>query len=285
MWDLLAMLGLALVGRRFGGNELAATLAFAWVAFPFTQYASSSNTNDAIEPALLVWAFWVATSQFGRGIFTALSSWTKFAPLLLLPLWSGYPEARRARPAARFAAGFLLATAAAFCVLLFEPSPIHGARVFFDHTIKIQIDRSSPFSLWDWGQYHARRLPDLRFVQHILEACLVVFALALGWWPRRRSPLQFAALTGALLIGFEIVLTHWSYLYVPWFFPFVAFALLASPSLLHRHANGLAGGGAAGAVALDEDAFDPHVAGRRLEPDGHAGDEPPDRPLGHAPDH
>jgi hypothetical protein len=39
--------------------------------------------------------------------------------------------------------------------------------------------------------------------------------------------LQLAALTGVLLIGFELVLTHWFYLYIPWFFPFVAFALLA----------------------------------------------------------
>ena len=30
-----------------------------------------------------------------------------------------------------------------------------------------------------------------------------------------------------MLIGFEIVLTHWFYLYVAWFFPFVAFAVLA----------------------------------------------------------
>ena len=51
--DLLALLGLALVGRRLGGPRLAATLAFAWVAWPFTQYASSSNTNDLIMPALL----------------------------------------------------------------------------------------------------------------------------------------------------------------------------------------------------------------------------------------
>ena len=43
--------------------------------------------------------------------------------------------------------------------------------------------------------------------------------------PRRKSPLQLAALTAALLIGFELVLTHWFYLYIPWFFPFVAFAV------------------------------------------------------------
>ena len=41
----------------------------------------------------------------------------------------------------------------------------------------------------------------------------------------REAPLQLAALTAALLIGFELVLTHWFYLYIPWFFPFVAFAL------------------------------------------------------------
>jgi hypothetical protein len=35
-----------------------------------------------------------------------------------------------------------------------------------------------------------------------------------------------AALTAVLLVGFELVLTHWSYLYLPWFFPFVAMALV-----------------------------------------------------------
>jgi hypothetical protein len=61
----------------------------------------------------------------------------------------------------------------------------------------------------------------------VLEVLLVAGALAAGLWPRRKSPLQLAALTGALLVGFELVLTHWFYLYLPWFFPFAAFALLA----------------------------------------------------------
>jgi hypothetical protein len=30
-----------------------------------------------------------------------------------------------------------------------------------------------------------------------------------------------------LLLGFELVLTHWFYLYIPWFFPFAAYAVLA----------------------------------------------------------
>ena len=60
----------------------------------------------------------------------------------------------------------------------------------------------------------------------MLEVLLVVGAVAAAFVPRTKTPLQLAALTGALLIGFEIVLTHWFYLYIPWFFPFVVFALL-----------------------------------------------------------
>ena len=112
-------------------------------------------------------------------------------------------------------------------MLLLEPSPLHAAHVFFDRTVKNQIDRESPFSLWDWRQYHARGIPNLHVVQYVLEGLLVVASVAFAFVPRRKSPLQLAALTGALLIGFELVLTHWFYLYIPWFFPFVAFALLA----------------------------------------------------------
>jgi hypothetical protein len=56
----------------------------------------------------------------------------------------------------------------------------------------------------------------------------VIGAIAAAFFPPRKTPLQLAALTGALLIGFEVVLTHWFYLYVPWFFPFVAVAVIAS---------------------------------------------------------
>ena len=57
---------------------------------------------------------------------------------------------------------------------------------------------------------------------------LLIGAFAVYFVPRTKNPLQVAALSGALLIGFELVLTHWFYLYIPWFFPFVAIALLAT---------------------------------------------------------
>jgi hypothetical protein len=231
LFDLLCLLGLILVGFRFGGARLAVTLAFAWVAYPFTQYASSSNTNDAVMPAILIWGFWLCSSPWARGAATALASWTKFAVFLLAPLWLSYPDGlRRPRAKAAFAAAFVAATLAAFSILLLEPNPVHAARVFWDRTLGWQITRESPFSLWDWGQYHARGIPDLRVVQWVLEGVLAVGAIAAYFLPRRKSPLQLAALTAALLIGFELVLTHWFYLYIPWFFPFAAIALLARPA-------------------------------------------------------
>ena len=224
-FDLLCILGLALVGLRFGGPLFGATLAFAWTAYPFTQYASSSNTNDALLPAFLIWGFWLVTSPWARGAFAAFAGWTKFAALLVAPMWLTYRLTRE--QVVRAAAGFAVATLAAFSIVLLEPNIGHALRVFWERTVSWQVSRESPFSIWDWRQYHAKGIPDLHIVQRFLQALLVAAALVFAFVPQRKTPLQLAALTGALLLGFELVLTHWSYLYIPWFFPFVAYATLA----------------------------------------------------------
>jgi hypothetical protein len=231
VFDLLAVLGLAAVGLRFGGAPLAAMLAFAWAAYPFTQYAANANTNDTLMPALLVWAFYFLASDVGRGGLAALAGWAKFAALIVAPLWASYPTVRRPRHALLFALGFSLATVACGWIVLLDGNPAHALHVFWERTISIQVHRSSPFSIWDWGQYHAAGLPDLHVLQKVLQALLVLGALAVFVVPRQKSPLQLAALTAALMIGFQIVLTHWSLLYITWFFPFAALALLSGRCL------------------------------------------------------
>ena len=228
LFDFLCLLGMALVGLRYGGPLLAGVLALAWSAFPFTTYVLMSNTNDTIVPVFLIWGFLFASRAWARGVGVALSGWTKFATLVVAPLWLTYPgPVRRPRPALAFAAGFVVASVAALSILLLDAHPIQAAQTFYERTLKTQVTRESPFSLWDWAQYHARGIPDLHVVQWLLEGLLVVGAVAAAFFPSRKSPLQLAALTGALLIGFELVLTHWFYLYIPWFFPFVAYAVLA----------------------------------------------------------
>ena len=223
--DLLAVMGLILIGWRYGRARLAAILVFAWAAFPFTQYVSSTNANDALVPAFLILAFWAVTSAPVRGLFVGLAAWTKFAPLLLAPLWLGYPRAvslRRPRQPALFVAGFLAATALGFWVLLLEPGIGGAIRTFWERTLDWQLGRSSPFSLWNWGRYNYL---DLGVLQRVLQGLVIAGAIAAAFVPRRRSLVTLAALTAALLIGLELTMTHWFYLYIVWFYPFVLLAL------------------------------------------------------------
>jgi len=225
LWDLLCMGGLWLFGSKVGGRRLGAMFAFAWAAYPFTQYVSNSNTNDSIVPAFLIWGLWLAASPVSRGAAAALSGWTKFGTLIVAPLWLSYPRLNRIT-ALRFVAGFVIATILAFSIVLLEPNPFHALRVFGERTLGWQLGRESPFSLWDWRQYHAKGIPDLHRVQQVLEALVVAVSIGVAFVPRTKSLLQLTALTGMLIAGFELVLTHWFYLYIPWFFPFVVAAML-----------------------------------------------------------
>lgn len=94
-----------------------------------------------------------------------------------------------------------------------------GITAFYDRTIGYQIGRESPFSIW--GQY-----PGLRPLQIALTVLVCLAALALVRWPRRLDLRSMAALSGALMIGLQLTLTHWFYLYIPWFLPFALLALL-----------------------------------------------------------
>jgi hypothetical protein len=126
----------------------------------------------------------------------------------------------------RFGLAFAAATVASFALLLLEPGPLDALRTFFERTVGFQVGRDSPFSLWGWGQYHAQGIPDLGFVQPVLAVLGVVLALLVAVVPREKGPIELAALTAAVLVGFQLSLTHWFYLYLPWFLPFVLLWLL-----------------------------------------------------------
>jgi hypothetical protein len=205
--------------------RLAVLLAFGWAAYPFTAYTLNANTNDAIMPVLLLAGFWLVTSDWARGSFVALAGWTKFGALLAAPVWATYPtyELRRVL---RFATAFLVATLLAFWLLLLEPSLWDAVRTFWHRTIGFQSGRDSPFSIWGWGQYHARGIPDLGFLQPVVAVLAVALAAVLAFVPRRKGPVELAALTAAVLVAFQLTLTHWFYLYLPWVAPFVLLWLL-----------------------------------------------------------
>ena len=176
-------------------------------------YVLNANTNDTIMPALLVFGFWLASSAWARGSAVALAGWAKFGGLLLAPLWASYPELAPRR-VLKFAVAFAVATVASFVILLLDPSLWRAIRTFWDCTVGFQAGRDSPFSLWGWGQYHAEGIPDLGFVQPALAVLAVAIAIGAAFLPREKGPIELAALTAAVLVAFQLSLTHWFYLYL-----------------------------------------------------------------------
>jgi len=221
-FDLLAFGLLILLGYRIrpgpAGRRLAATLGFGWAAFPYTAFALESNSNDALVAATLVAVLLVIARPWARGAMTAVAGLTKFAPLILTPMLATYGSEGNRRRTAAFLAAFAAAALALCAWALIDPGP----QTFWDRTVGFQAGRTSPFSIW--GQVTA--LEPLRVA---LLGGVCVLALALAFRPRRKSLLQVAALGAALIIGLELTMHHWFYLYIAWFFPWalVALALLS----------------------------------------------------------
>jgi hypothetical protein len=221
VFDLLVLGFLVLLGIRArpgpAGQRLAAILAFGWAAYPYTAYVLESNSNDGLVAALLVATLLVLARPFARGAMLSLATFAKFAPAVLGPMLLTYRppgETRKLpRTALLFASGFALVGVAAMIWPALDP----GLRTTFDRSLGAQTGRSSPFSVW--GQ------ADLEWLRTLLLLALAGLAVALAFVPRRKSLPQLAALGAALIVGVQLTLHHWFYLYIVWFFPLLLVAL------------------------------------------------------------
>ena len=233
-FDLAAMLGLFFCGLRLAageaGRRLGVLMAFGWAAYPYTGFALQANSNDALVAAFLAWSLALFARPLARGTLLALAVMTKFAPLALAPLYAtGERGLLRApiraglRPVLLFTCGFVAVAA----IMLANPAIDPGLATFFDRTVVSQVDRTSPFSIW--GQVNG-----IQWLQTAAFAAVALFAAALAFVPRARSLPQAAALSAAVLIGLQLAVDHWFYLYIPWFLPGVLVALLA----IRRPASG-----------------------------------------------
>jgi uncharacterized membrane protein len=198
--------------------------AYGWASYPYTLFVLNSNANDSLVALLAVCSFLALQSSRMRGALLALAGAAKFAPLVLVPLFAGYARSRKT--AIRFAVAFALMTAIVMIPVVLDG----GLSLFWDRTIGFQLGRGSPFSIW--GQHHG-----LGPVQDIVKGLTVALVALVAFVPRRKSPLQMAALAAAVLIAFELSLTHWFYLYIVWFFPFAMMALFGSVRLTPTDAD------------------------------------------------
>jgi hypothetical protein len=224
LFDLAVFTFLILLGIRIRpgpeGQRLAATLAFGWAAYPYSAYVLDSNSNDSLVAALLLATLYFAAKPLARGALLASAIWAKFVPAVLAPMYLTFE--RRRRSMLLYVGGFAAVTVA----VLLWPALDPGLKTFYDRTIGIQAGRDSPFSIW--GQ---TSLEPLRIALLVATGAL---SLLFAFVPRRKSLVQLAALSAALLILLQLTLHHWFYLYVVWFYPLLLIALAALPARTSR---------------------------------------------------
>jgi hypothetical protein len=254
-FDVATFILLLVLGIRIrpgpAGRRLGAILAFGWGAFPYTAYVLESDSNDALISALLVATLVLLAKPLWRGVTISLATWAKFTPLMLAPMLLTYEpdpaggpagadrgdgvgesvghaaaasrtggrlrtarELLFSRSALLFAVGFVVVTV----VFMLWPTIDPGLKVFYERTIAAQAGRTSPFSVW--GQDES-----LEPIRVAILAATGILAIALAFVPRKKSLLQVAALGAALMLGVELTLHHWFYLYIVWFFPLMLIAL------------------------------------------------------------
>jgi Glycosyltransferase family 87 len=156
-------------------------------------------------------------SAAARGAAIGLGAAAKFAPLALAPLFATAGRERRWRGALIFT----LVAAAVIAVTVLPFVPHGGLRELYDRTIGYQAGRPSPFSIW--GQH-----PGLDWLQTAVKVGALALAVAAAFVPRRKTPRQVAALAAAIVIALQLAMSHWFYLYVPWFLPGFLVAVLGA---------------------------------------------------------
>jgi hypothetical protein len=217
-FDLLTLLGLYFLGRRIRGPTMGTVLAYAWASYPFTIYALSSNSNDTLVALLIVLALLVIRSAPARGVALGLAGMAKFVPFALGPLLL---RGEGDWPRRRSLVAYCVAVGATIVVTMLPVLLDGNLSVFWHDSLRSQIDRVSPFSIWGlWG--------GLKVEQHLVQGFTVGLAIAVAFVPRRRGIVEVCALGAAVLIALQLGLTHWFYLYIPWFFPMLIVALVGA---------------------------------------------------------
>ena len=224
-FDLATFALLIFLGRRIRpgpeGNKLAATLAFGWAAYPYTAFALLSNSNDTLVAMFLVATLLALARPAARGVMAALATFAKFAPAVLVPMLATYGEkAVAVRPRLRRHNSRRNALARD------RSWPPHGLR---PHD---RLPSRPKFTIQHLGPSSSARTPRIAIL-----IAVAGLALLFAFRPKDKKLSQVAALGAALLIGVQLTMHHWFYLYIVWFYPLLLVAMaVGSPFVGHSRA-------------------------------------------------
>lgn len=217
---VVGALAMMFCGYRFAGMKGAGALFLAWSAYPYTLYATNNDTNDVLVAAALAVGLALVSSPLARGAVIGAGFAIKLFPLMLGPLWLFYERRLRPGPLIDFALGGLAVLVGSFWVLLLGGNgPIEAAKTFYERTFAFQDGRVTPWTIFT-------QVPLLEPLKFPLTLALGLLALLVAYFPRTMTVRRLAALSAALVVGFQLVSSYWFYAYITWFEPLVFLALL-----------------------------------------------------------
>jgi hypothetical protein len=183
-----------------------ARLTLAWLCFPPVAVAVAAGTNDLLLAAAIAAALALASGPGRSALALTAGVWIKLAPLALLPVWLARTRGRGWRAVAGLSAAMT-----GLLLLLGGPAAIGDMA----HALSFQLERGTLQSAW--------ALTGTEWLQPVAQAVVLAGA---AYAALRAQDAHPAATTGAILAALQLTACNWTYLYVVWLFPALAFALL-----------------------------------------------------------
>ncbi|MHC4293903.1 MAG: hypothetical protein ACYSTX_06360 [Planctomycetota bacterium] len=231
IFDLLAILALYCFGKKYAGKNTGILLALVYALCPYVIGIGGAGglqwTSHTVGTAFVVFALVWMNRPLVSGLLLGLCCGMLYYPLFLFILWFGYyVRSRGWRSAFKFLGSFALVGIVCLVMItvLTEPSGeyehLSPLEAFIEDTVYQQQFSEgygqSRFSFW--GQF-----PDIsKSGKPTAEILYLLFCLLTGFFPRRIDMRRLVALTAAILVGTQFVLSHGGGTYIGFYIaPFI----------------------------------------------------------------
>ncbi|MHC4131704.1 MAG: hypothetical protein ACYSR3_06900 [Planctomycetota bacterium] len=231
IFDLLAMLALYCFGKKYADKNTGVLLALVYALCPYVIGIGGAGglqwTSHTVGTAFVVFALVWMNRPLVSGLLLGLCCGMLYYPLFLLILWFGYYVRSSGWCAAfKFLGSFALVGLACLImiIVLTEPSGeyegLSSLGAFIQDTVYQQQFSEgygqSGFSFW--GQF-----PDIsKWGKPAAGIIYILFCLLIGFIPRKMHMRELVALTAAVLVGTQFVLSHGGGTYIGFYIaPFI----------------------------------------------------------------
>ncbi|MHC4264874.1 MAG: hypothetical protein ACYSUK_02965 [Planctomycetota bacterium] len=231
IFDLLAMLALYCFGKKYADKSTGVLLTLVYALCPYVIGIGGAGglqwTSHIIGSVFVVFAMVYINRPIVSGLSLGICCGMLYFPIFLVILWFGYyVRSLGWRSAFKFIASF--ATVGLVCLfmilVLTEPSGeyegLSPLGAFIQDTVYQQQFSewygNSEFSFW--GQF-----PDIsKWGKPSAGILYLLFCLLIGFIPRQMHMRELVALTAAVLVGTQFVLSHGGGTYIGFYItPFI----------------------------------------------------------------